>query len=102
MEFASGRRLNRARNISFKDDSFLSQTIRIGGRNGREKCHSIGMTRIRKDLVSFGNFNQVSEVHNADSVGNIANNGKVVRNEQICESVLLLQFLKQVDNLRLN
>ena len=59
------------------------------------------MAGILKYLFSRTKLHQVAQIHNADTVGNVADNGQVVGDEQICQILALLQLLKQVDYLGL-
>ena len=43
-----------------------------------------------------------AQVHHGDAVGDVADDGEVVRDEQVGERELLLQLLEQVDDLRLD
>ena len=60
------------------------------------------MPGISEQLVGRGDLHHVAQIHNADPVGNVADDGQVMGNEQIGQAVLLLQLLQQVDNLGLN
>ena len=64
-------------------------------RNGGNKASGIRMNRVCEDLLGGTGFNQVTEMKNADSVGDIADDGKVVRDEQIGQPALFLQLVQQ-------
>ena len=55
-----------------------------------------------KQLVAGGHFNQITEIHNADSVAEVFYDRQVVRDEQNGKSELFTQIVQQVDDLRLN
>ena len=55
-----------------------------------------------KQLLGFCLLYHVAQVHNTDTIGNIADNGKVMSNKQVGQVLLFLQVAQQVDNLRLN
>ncbi len=56
---------------------------------------------MRKQLVGRRKLHHLAEVHNADTVGKILDDGQVVRNKQYGKPQPVAQFVQQVDNLRL-
>ena len=74
----------------------------IGYRNGREKSLRIGMRRSGKEIVCWGDFGNLSEVHYGDAIRNIAHNAKIMSDEEISEFEFLLQIFKQLKNLCLD
>ena len=60
------------------------------------------MPGVGEQLVGRGNLHHIAQIHNADPVGNVADNGQVMGNEQIGQTVFLFQLLQQVDDLGLN
>ena len=60
------------------------------------------MQAVHCQLIAVGKFHHSAKVHNADTVGNMLNNGQIMGNEQISQIHALLQILKHIDNLRLN
>lgn len=55
-----------------------------------------------KNVVGLAVLHQIAQVHNADSVGDMLDDGQIVRDEKIRQVALFLQGFQQVDDLRLN
>jgi len=55
-----------------------------------------------EDLVSRCQLDHRAEVHDADAVGDVLDDGQVVRDEHVGQILLFLQIEQQVDDLRLN
>ena len=53
-------------------------------------------------FIAFTQLYQRAQVHNTDPVGNMTYNRKVMGNEQISKSHLLLHVLQHIYDLRLN
>ncbi len=60
------------------------------------------MQRLIKELIRISILDEVAQVHNTNRVGDVLNNGQVMRDEQIGQTKLLLQVAQEVDDLRLN
>ena len=54
------------------------------------------------DLICISQLNHLAKVHNSNTVGNMSDDQKIMCDEQIGQSQFLLQFIKHVDNLRLD
>ena len=54
------------------------------------------------ELVALRQFHHTSEVHDTDPVRDVADDGDVVRDEQVREPFILLQVLEHIDDLRLD
>ena len=54
------------------------------------------MQRIGKQLIRRGLLYDRAHIHNDDIVGNMLHHGKIVRDEHLGESEILLQILKQI------
>ena len=50
------------------------------------------MERISKDILCVTGLYQITKIHNADGIRNMFNYRKVMRNEQICKSSVLLKL----------
>ena len=59
------------------------------------------MKRIIEKLILGCYLNDMSKIHDCDSVAEMVNDTEIVGNEDVCESPLLLQFLHQVEYLGL-
>ena len=101
MELATLGRIGRGRDIPFQNRT-VHLLARIGIGYRRKQCARVGVQGIIEDFVLRPELHHATEIHNADLIGNIFYDRQIVRNEQISESPFLLQFFKQVDNLRLN
>ena len=60
------------------------------------------MQRIEEKLIRRCKLNQLTEIHDADTVGEILYDRKVMRDEKNGKSQLASQIVKQVDDLRLD
>jgi hypothetical protein len=59
------------------------------------------MQWVAKDLVSRSHFHEFARVHYPYTRGYVSDNRQPMRDEQVGETKLLLQVLKQVDDLGL-
>ena len=75
---------------------------RVCSRRRGEQGARVGVQRPRIDLIGEAQFDDVAELHHRDTVGDVAHDREVVRNEELGQPKLLLQVLHQVDHLRLN
>jgi lysophospholipase L1-like esterase len=101
MELTSLRRICRAGKLTLKCYGLrLSVGIRNGNR--REERLSIGVLSISADVLGGTGLNDVTQVHNGNTVGDVLNDGKVVGNEEIGHTLFPLKLLQKVDDLRLN
>ena len=80
----------------------LGRVVDIDARNGRKKRLGVGVQLIFEKLPRFALFHELSEVHDADVVGDVLDDGEVVRDEHVGEFFLLLQVHHQIQDLRLN
>lgn len=102
VELTALRGMDRAGDVTLEDDPLLVDAVGVGGGDGREQSHGIGMSRISEESVGIAELNDVTEVHNAYSIRDISYDGEVVRYEEIGEILLFLELLEQVDDLRLD
>ena len=72
---------------------------RIGNRNGTHQALCVRMQRILEQLGRLGNLDDLSLVDDGDPVRDEAHDTKVVGDEQIAESPLLLELLQEVQDL---
>ena len=77
-------------------------TVRFQGWHSFEKPAGIGMRGIAKNLISRTDLNQVSRVHDRNSIGDIRNHRQIVRDEKHGEAEFVAQAGEQVENLRLD
>ena len=98
---AAGGRIDRGRNFTLEDDA-VADSVCLCHRDRGQKRLRIGMQLLFKQLVGRTLFHEVSKVHDADLVGDVLNDGKVVGNENVGQSALLLKVLHEVQDLCLN
>ena len=60
------------------------------------------MARLRIEALPVGKLDKLTQVHNAHAIGDVLHNGKVMSNEQIGGTKLILQVLEKVEYLCLN
>ncbi len=59
------------------------------------------MPWLRVDLRRRCPLDDLAEVHHGDVIGDVAHDGEVVRDEQVCQPALGLQIGEQIEHLRL-
>ena len=101
VELAALGRIGGRRDIALKDDT-LDFGIGIGDRHCREQSLGIGVHRVGEEILLVAELNHIAEIHYADLIGDMLDDGQVVRDEHVRKIIRLLQILKQVDDLRLN
>ena len=101
VELAALRRVGGGGDGAFEHDA-LHLHRRVGDGDGGEERLRVGVEGIAEDVFLRAILHEVAEVHNADGVGDVLNNGKVVADEEVGQLVLILQLVQQVDDLRLN
>ena len=99
VERATGRRMQRARNIALEYDPFAYHR-RIRHRGRRQQSSRVGMQRPLVEFFSRGDLDDTTEVHHAHPVAYMLHDAQVVGDKQIGETKLLLQIMEQIDNLR--
>ena len=72
------------RHVAFQYDTLaLPFDFRIGDRNGGKQRFRIRMKRIGIEVFIPARFDDFSEVHNGDPVGNVFDDRQIVRDKQI-------------------
>ncbi len=74
----------------------------IGPRNGFEERLGVGVARIAVKLGRRGQFDDFAEIHHRDPVAHVLDHAEIVGDEEVGEPVLLLEFEKEVQHLRLH
>ena len=100
MKYAARRRIGGTRQIAFENDFFFFAFFDNG--NGGQERFRIGVRRIFVDVFFRRRFDDVSQIHDDDAVGNVFDDAEVVRNKDVRDPHFFLQFLQQVYNLRLD
>jgi hypothetical protein len=60
------------------------------------------MERPQEQFIAIRSFHHFTEIHDQDAVTKVAGGCKVVRDQQIGDSKLLLNFFEQIHDLRSN
>ena len=63
---------------------------------------AVGMQRLLKKLFSRRQFDDASQIHNGYPIGEIADDGKAVRDKRVREIHFLLQIHEQIEDLTLD
>ena len=89
VEFASLRRIDRAGDVAFQNAQ-LTVFLHIRGRNRSHQRFRVRVQRMVKQLLRVRQLDHVAQIHDADAVGNVLDDGKIVRDEQIGQVALFL------------
>ena len=99
MECAARRRVNRAWNRTFERGQLIhTKFFKLGNRI--KQCLCIRMLRIAEHLCRRAELSNFPEIHYGNFVGHLAHNAKVMRNQDVRELELFLQFPQQFEYLR--
>src|SRR5688500_18978257 len=75
---------------------------RVRHRHRGEKRLRVVVLRVRVDLLRRPDLDELAAIHHGYPVAHRANDGEVVRDEEVREAEVALQVLEQVQNLRLD
>ena len=93
VEAAAGWRIDRVRHVAAEDDALaILLDVRVRLRHSGQQGLRVGMQRIAEQLVLRRDLHDLAEVHDDDAVADMANDGQIVRDEQVGELVLLLDI----------
>jgi hypothetical protein len=53
-------------------------------------------------LFRFCRFHYASQIHDSHAIANVLHDGEIMGDKEICQSHIVLDFLKQIDYLCLN
>ncbi len=98
MEPTPGRRVQRAGHLTPKHD-LLMFTIGVGGECGREKGLSIGVKRMRVQLIALGCLHKLTQIHNTHSLADILDRSQVMSNHKISKPKSFLEISKKIQDL---
>ena len=87
-EAAAGWWRDRRRNLAFKDESIFG-VMRLNLRHRRDERDGVRVLRLGEDTLHRANFNNLAEVHHSDAVREIADDIKVVADEEVGEALLV-------------
>ena len=82
MEPAAGRRRDGGGRVSLKKYPLLL-SVGIGNRNGGKQGLRIRMQRFVEECSLIGGFDDFSQIHDADSVGNMFYDREIVGDEEV-------------------
>src|SRR3990172_13000678 len=103
MEDAPRRGVQRAGHVTLEDDALPPGLyLRVWNGDRGEQCLGIGMKRVIVQLCTPRDFHQFAEIHDRDTVTDVAHHGEVMGNKQIREVETSLELLQKVDDLDLN
>ena len=103
VEAAPARHGERAGGVAAEDDSLAGGLhVRIGHRDGCQQGDGVGVQRAAVQVVGRRQLDEAAEVHHADAVGDVADDGEVVGDEHERQVEPLLEVDEQVDDLRLD
>jgi len=100
---AADRRVKGARDFSREDDA-LPRALhsRVGDGNCGEESPRVRVKGIPVELVARRHLYEVAEVHHADAIGEVADHGEVVGDEEVGKAALLLEAVEEVYDLGLD
>ena len=89
MEFTAQRRVCRRGNIPFENDA-LALFVRVGIGHGGKQCVGIRVHGMIEDFILIAEFDHRTQIHDADTVGNVFHDRQIVRHKQIRQLSFLL------------
>src|SRR5262249_15120480 len=101
VERATGRRADRAWDVALQHGA-PPRGRWVRDRHGRHQRLSVRMKRCGVEVACGRNLNDLAEIHHRYARADVLDDREVVRNEDVGQAELLLQLLKQVDDLRLD
>src|SRR5690554_3752354 len=101
MKRAARGRIERAREITGQNEP-LFFAPRVGTWRGAHQRFCIRMKGSGVELRRRPLFDHTPEVHHGDTMAEVFDNRKIVRDEEISEPELLLEVFQKVDDLRLD
>src|SRR6266566_4509671 len=85
-----------------KDWRALGLQVRVRDGDRALQNLRVGVQRPLPDYSARPNLDDLAEVHDGDTVADVAHHGKLVCDEEVGEPELLLQIFEQVDDLGLD
>ena len=101
VEPAARRRRKRGRWVAGKSEAQLARRP-VGPRHCCQERLRIGMAWRGYDFSRRAALDDTAEIHDGDTVTEVRDDGKVMRNEKVCEAELPLEFAEQPDDLGLD
>src|SRR6516225_9789193 len=101
MKRATGWRIYRTRHIALQYDSLLF-SAHIGHRYGGKQRPCIRVFSLPINGFTGRDLHDLAKVHNRHAVADVLHHTQIMRDKEVGEMHLFLQFLEQIDNLRLD
>jgi hypothetical protein len=70
--------------------------------DGGEKETGVGMEGTAKEFFPVCHLHYLSHIHDGDSITDVLDNSKIVRDEKVGEAKLISQVHEEIQNLSLN
>jgi len=103
VEYASGWRVQGARDLTGQQDSFpLGVDNRVRYRYRGQEGLGIRMDGVDVNLIPVRHLHDVAQVHHADTVADVTDYGQVVGDEEVGKVELILKVFQEVNDLGLN
>src|SRR6187431_1015859 len=83
-------------------DAFTTAALRVRSWYRREQGSRIRVLRPLVDAFRLADLHNLPFEHYGDAIGDVADNGKIVCDEDVGQAEFFLNILHQVDDLRLN
>jgi len=84
VEAAARGRVHRRGHVAGEDDALaLLLDLRVGDRDGREQRLAVRVERVLVEVDAVGELDDLAQVHDRDSVADVAHDREVVRDEQV-------------------
>ena len=101
VEVAAGGGIDGAGDVTGEDLS-VESVSGVGGWNGAEQRFRVGVRGVLEDFFDGADFDDASEVHDGDLVGDVADDGEIVADEEVGEAEFFLEIFEQVEYLGLD
>jgi hypothetical protein len=101
VEMAAARWMGRGWQIAGQADD-LASGVGVDLRHRRQQRPGVGVLRGFQDLVDRAFLDDAPQVHDRDAIRQVGHDGEVVRDEQVGQPQCVLQFLQQIEDLRLH
>ena len=96
MKRATSGRIQRTGDFAGQHDALAAALNgRVGDGNGGDQCLSIRVQRILVETIPVRQFDNAAQIHHRDSVANMPDGGEIMRDEQVCQTELVLELLQQ-------
>ncbi len=100
IERAARRRIDRVGDLALDRNPLPAGHGEI--RHRAQQHPGVGHARIVEEFAPLGDLDDAAEIHHADAVGHVPDDGEVVADEEIGEAELVLQVAHQIEDLRLH